>query len=71
MLRGKRTSKVRTRSTTDPYTTEELTEIIEQINMGFGTIKQFMVEISAFVDFEATEFVDELNDTITAIEKHY
>ena len=72
MLRTKRRIlKLRTRSSADPYSTEELSDIVEQVHAGFQTILQFMKEISVFVDFEAGEFVAELQDTVNELDKHF
>lgn len=63
--------KTRTRSTVDPYSTEELADIIEQVTIGFQQNLQWLKELSIFVDFEASEFIEENENTITELEKHF
>lgn len=71
LFRRKKSSKPRTRSAADPYSTDEMADIIEQITIGFETIKQFMKEISVYVDYQVSEFDEELQGTITELEKHF
>lgn len=52
------------------YETKELNEVIQQIHMGFGTVLQFMKEVSLFTDFFAVEFVKELEDTVKELDKY-
>lgn len=71
LFRRNKSSKPRTRSAADPYSTDEIAEIIEIIYGGFGTIKQFMKEISVYVDYQVSEFDEELQDTLNDLEKHF